>query len=148
MSGIEVIVVISLVFNAFCLGLLISMGKDTATQKLLTSQMYSALTALTARIGEQSTYLQKIGNTLTEFTSLLDDMVFQINGRNNAGMLYRTMDGKYAAQSLEELIGKIKRDGVEESYLSEEEINGLRKLFEEDGDEDDNNDHNFNNGKF
>lgn len=153
MSGLEVIVIVSLIINAFCLGLIISMGKDAATQKLLTSQMYSAVTTLTTRIAEQSSYLQKIGSTMSELTNLLDDLVFQINNKINMmghpGMMYRTMDGKYSAQSLEELIGKIKRDGVEDNYLSEDEINGLRKLFEdEDTDDNMNDDFNPDKGKF
>jgi hypothetical protein len=63
--------------------------------------------------------------------------------------MFRTIDGKYAAPSLEKLIEKIKKDGAEGEYLSEDELDGLRQLFEENDDEDvDDNEFNPDEGKF
>jgi hypothetical protein len=135
MTGIEIVAVVSVVSNVICLGLLHSLTKDSVAQKLLISQMHAGMGNVAGRVVEQTAYLQKVGNTLTEFTSVLDNLVDKISSPQ-MGMLYRTLDGKYSARSLEGLINEIKRDGTEENYLSEDEMKNLRKLFEDD-DEDD-----------
>lgn len=146
MSGLEVLIIVLCVLNAVTLGLLVSYSKDSVAQKLLVTQMHTALGTLSGRLAEQSAYLQKVGNAMTEFTNVMDNAVENMSRMpmgpgGQMGMLYRTLDGKYSAQSLEDLIDKIKKDGAEENYLSEDEINGLRKLFEdklfEDNDEED-----------
>jgi Co/Zn/Cd efflux system component len=143
MTGIEIVAVVSLVSNVICLGLLHSLTKDSVAQKLLIAQMHSGMGNVAGRVVEQSAYLQKVGNTLTEFTTVLDNLVEKFTSDPQPfpqmGMIYRTLDGKYSARNLEELINEIKRDGAEENYLSEEEINNLRKMFETD-DEDDEDD--------
>jgi hypothetical protein len=147
MTGIEIVAVVSLVSNVLCLGLLHSLTKDSVAQKLLIAQMHAGMGNIAGRVVEQTGYLQKVGNTLTEFTSVLDNLVDKFSSQQNAfpqmGMLYRTLDGKYSARSLEDLISEIKRDGTEDNYLSEDEMKNLRKLFEDD-DEDDDEDETFN----
>lgn len=143
MGAIEVVAIVSVILNVLCLGLLHSLSKDMVAQKLLTAQFQQGIGNIAHRMAEQGAYLQKVGNTLTEFTNVMDNLVDKISQPRGLppgfppqmGTLYRTLDGKYAAQTLEDLIDKIKEDGNEENYLSEEEMNGLRKLFEDDDDD-------------
>ena len=85
----------------------------------------------------QESNLQKVGTSFAEFTNIMEVLVdrFEMtsDGRglnSKLGMMYRTLDGKYAAESLEDLINKIKKDGTEDNYLSTDELDNLRKMFE------------------
>jgi hypothetical protein len=123
--------------------------------KLLTQQLHQAMAGLAARAQQQEIIMHKLAASFNEFTNLIGTVVdrledFPLMGMPpmKGGMLYRTLDGKYAAPSLEDLINKIKKDGTETNYLSEEEIEQLRRMFNED--EEDNSDDDFNpdKGKF
>lgn len=125
------------IINLMLLFFVFTLFKDNSALKLLVTQMHVGLGNLTGRIVNQESYLQKVGTTFSEFTGIMEELVdkfdnspFMFNPNSKMGMMYRTLDGKYAAGSLEELINKIKRDGTETEYLSTEEIEDLRKMFE------------------
>lgn len=153
MTITEVVLIVLLVVNMIMLFMNLSVYRDNHSIKLLIGQMHSALGNTISRIQAQEMYLQKLGNAFSEFTELIERIAERIESIDNprtlgAGM-FRTIDGKYAAPSLEKLIEKIKKDGAEGEYLSEDELDGLRQLFEENDDEDvDDNEFNPDEGKF
>lgn len=118
---------------------LILLIRDIVSIKLLSTQVHNALGNVVGRMQQQDIYLNKLGNAFGQFTSLIEGMVDKMNDQDmmgpRQGMLYRTIDGKYAASSLEDLVNKIKNDGAEDNYLSKDEIDDLRRLFEDDDDE-------------
>ena len=154
MTITEVVLIVLLVVNMIMLFMNLSVYRDNHSIKLLIGQMHGALGNTISRIQAQEMYLQKLGNAFSEFTELIERIAERIesvdNSRNFGVGMYRTIDGKYTAPSLEKLIEKIKKDGVENEYLSEEELDGLRQLFEENDDEDVDDDNEFNpdEGKF
>lgn len=154
MTIAEVVLIILLVVNVIMLFMNMSVYRDNHSIKLLIGQMHGALGNTITRIQAQEMYLQKLGNAFSEFTNLTERIAERIESiespRNFSTGIFRTIDGKYAAPSLEKLIEKIKKDGAEGEYLSEEELDGLRQLFEENDDEDVDDDNEFNpdEGKF
>lgn len=139
------------IINLMLLFFVFTLFKDNSALKILVTQMHVGLGNLTGRIVNQESYLQKVGTTFSEFTGIMEEMVEKLDAslmfspNSKMGMMYRTLDGKYAAQSLEELINKIKKDGKENNYLSDDEIDELRNMFESsdedfrmDNDDDDN----------
>jgi len=143
--------------NIILLFLCLSLYKDIISVKLLTQQLHQAMAGLAMRNQQQEILLQKLSNSFNEFTNLMGNVVdrlddFPLMGMppmKGGGMVYRTLDGKYAGSSLEDLMKKIKDDGAEGNYLSEEEIEQLRRMFNEDDMEDDSDDDfNPDKGKF
>jgi hypothetical protein len=53
-------------------------------------------------------------------------------------VLYKTTDGKYSAHTVDELIEKIKKDGAGDDYFDEEELDKLKRLFDTEDDDSDN----------
>lgn len=83
--------------------------------------------------------LQKLSTGFTDFidaTGNLVDKVQLMANQLGADGMYRTMDGRYTANSIEELIHKIRRDKNESSYFDEDELDKLRRMFGDDSDED------------
>jgi hypothetical protein len=138
--NITLIVGFLVVINIILLFAVILLIRDIVGIKFLSSQMHNGLGNILNRMQQQDMFLNKLGNGFGQFTAMVENLVDKMNDQlgPRGGMLYRTIDGKYAATSLEDLINKIKDNGEEKSYLSEEEIDGLRKLFEEDDDEEEN----------
>ncbi len=125
------------IINLMLLFFVFSLFKDNSALKLLITQMHAGLGNLSTRILNQDAYLQKVGASFAEFTTIMEDLVERMDSPEHMmgpnpklGMMYRTLDGKYAAGSLEDLINKIKKDGTQESYLSPEELSDLRKMFD------------------
>lgn len=125
------------IINLMLLFFVFTLFKDNSALKLLVTQTHIGLGNLTTRILNQESYLQKVGTTFSEFTNIMEELVdkfdnsaYSFNPNSKMGMMYRTLDGKYAAKSLEDLISKIKQDGTEDDYLSTDELNNLRKMFE------------------
>lgn len=142
MELLTIVLVISTVINFVLLFLILSMYKDNNAQKLLIGQIHTALGTAMGKLHMQEMYLQKLGSAFSDFTDLMDGVVEKLNNPmmqffNEKNALYKTLDGKYAAGSIEDLIEKIKNDGAEDKYLSEDEIDNLRKMFESDDDTDD-----------
>jgi hypothetical protein len=142
--------------NIILLFLCLSLYKDIISVKLLTQQLHQAMAGLAMRAQQQEVILHKISASFNEFTNLvgsvvdrLEDFPLMAGPPMKGGMLYRTLDGKYAGSSLEDLMKKIKDDGAEGNYLSEEEIEQLRRMFNEDDmEEDSDDDFNPDKGKF
>lgn len=143
--------------NLILLFLCLSLYKDIISMKLLTQQLHQAMAGLSARAHQQEIVIHKLASSFNEFTNLVGSVVdrlddFPLMGMNpnmmRGGMVYRTLDGKYAGSSLEDLINKIKKDGVEDNYLSEEEIEKLRQMFNDEDEDDDSNEFNPDKGKF
>lgn len=153
MELLKIILVTSTVINFVLLFLILSMYKDNNAQKLLISQMHTALGTAIGKLHMQEMYLQKLGSAFSDFTDLMDGVVEKLNNPmaqffNEKSALYKTLDGKYTATTIEDLIEKIKNDGMEDKYLSEDEIDNLRRMFESDDDLDDEDDFNPDKGKF
>lgn len=141
----ELIVGFLALINVIVLVGLMIVIRDVVSIKLLSTQLHNAVGTIVNRMQQQDVYLNKLGNAFTDFTSLVETVVDKLNDQDmidpRRGMLYRTIDGKYAAPSLQDLIDKIKNDGQSDNYLSKDEIDDIRKLFDTDNDEeeDDNN---------
>lgn len=149
MTTVTLVMILIALINVFVLFINISLFKDLITIKLLITQMHTGLGMVANKLQTQENYLHKLGNAFSEFTELMDGVAEKLSMAFNpkTGMMYKTMDGKYAASSLEELLDKISKDGEESNYLSKDEIDNLRRLFEED-DEDDDDDFNPNEDQF
>lgn len=142
MNSTDILLAGVAVLNIVLLFLLISLVKDVMMLKLLSQQLQTTMTAIGNKINMHDVMLVKIGNAFNELTLMLGTLVDKfsmMDDRSQSGSLYRTMDGKYMGTSLEDLIKKIQADGAEQSYLSQDEIEGLKRLFEDmDDNEDDN----------
>jgi hypothetical protein len=136
MTIVETVLVVSAVLNVIQLLLIFVLFTNFMSIKIQIQQMHTGLgVALNKLIGlEQVT--SKMAASFTDFIKITEDLVDKSDDMR-IGHLYRTSDGKYSAKSVDELIDKIKNDGNQSEYFSDEEINKLRSLFEEDDDEDD-----------
>ena len=95
--------------------------------------MYVGLTTTVTKIFGIEQMLVKIGDGFKDFIRLTETMVDQVMGQNNRA-LYKTMDGKYTARTIDELIDKIKKDGKSDMYFNDEELDKLKKMFEPEDD--------------
>lgn len=137
MNTIEVVLVASSVINVLLLLLVFISYSHINTMRMHISQLHSGMaTALNKLMGMEQV-LSKLATGFADFVNMTGELIEKIDGNSpimQFGQVYRTADGKYTATSIEELISKIREDDVEEKYLSEEEINKLKKLFEENDD--------------
>lgn len=122
--------------------------REVSNLKFTVLTLSPILQAVVNRQQMQEAYLQKLGNSFTEFTNMVGNL-FEKLGEGfgpRYSREYRTMDGKFTARSLEELLGKIKDSGEENNYMSNDELDNLRKMF--DDEDDDDNTFNQKKGKF
>jgi len=143
MTNVILVLTVVGIVNIILLFINLSIFKDLILMKVLITQMHNLLGVMGNKLQSQENYLHKIGNAFTEFTTLIENITDKLNSRGPFGMMgtmYKTMDGKYAASSLEELVDKIKADGNEDNYLSSDELEELRRMFDDDGDDDDDDD--------
>lgn len=138
MSITEVILVVSLVINVFSIIILFINFINVMNMKIQIQQMHVGLSTTLGKLFAIEQTLNKIGNGFTEFIRLTEDMLDSVNGPNGK-VLYKTTDGKYVANTVDELIDKIKNDGNSDEYFSDEELDKLKKMFdpEEDLNDDD-----------
>lgn len=94
-------------------------------------QIHSAMSTTLNKLLFMEQMLSKLGHSFAEFIKITDNVMFPSHNQ----MLFKTSDGKYAAKSLDELIDKIKNDGSQEEYFNEDEIDKLKKMFETDDDD-------------
>lgn len=117
-------------------------GAYLKLEKLISrsSQQKIVNVAVTGRLKEIETFCNKLGTSITELISLLESITKYIEQDNSHGVIdgvYKTLDGKYTANSIDELIRKIRNDdGSDSSELTQEDIDKMRKMFE-DEDKDD-----------
>jgi hypothetical protein len=141
MSVIELLLAGVIILNIVLLFVLISLVRDLVAMKMMVQQVHSAFGAVMNKLGSHDILLAKIGNAFNELTSTMGNVVDKLTMLEQfppqMGSLYRTMDGKYIGSTLEDLIKKIQASGEEQTYLSPDELDGLRKLFDDDDDDDD-----------
>jgi len=137
MSTVEVIVVVSAVVSVLSLVLNFIMYGYINSMRVQTTQMHVGLGSVLGKIIGLEQLTGKIANGLSEFVDVTGNLIDRMDGMTGPnGQLYRTADGKYTARTLEELIAKIKSDNADEEYFSDDDITKLRRMFEQD-DEDD-----------
>ena len=143
MSVIEAVVVISAVLNILLIVLVFLMYTSLISMKMQINQMHIGMSTMLSKLLMLENITARIGTGFTEFIDATGDMLekieFMINGPSRR--VYKTSDGKFVAGSVDELMNKIKGSDSAGEYFSEDEINKLRNLFEEnDEDEDEDND--------
>jgi hypothetical protein len=117
------------------------MYRDYLTNKLLTTQVHQATAQLMVKLHQQEIILGKIAATFNEMTHLMGNVVDKLDDGApmlSGQMMFRTLDGKHTASNLEEFLRKIKN--TDTPYLSDDEVEQLRKLFGQTDDLDDDND--------
>lgn len=139
MTIVETVFVVSAALSTIQLLLVFVLFTNFISVKIQIQQIHNGLGAvLNKLVGlEQTTGKMAVG--FTEFIKMTEDIVDRVDD-TRFGQIYKTSDGKYSAQSLDELINKIKNDGNQTEYFSDEELTKLRRLFEEDDDFDDEDD--------
>lgn len=124
-----------------CVFCLIILMRDSASNKIYNQQIITTTTNVVSNQMAQMALTNRLGSAVTEFISTASTMLDHIGLVDHSGKeVFRTKDGKYEAESLDELIEKIKADGVEDKYLSGEDIDDLRKMFENDPEDEENED--------
>lgn len=132
MSISETVFVVSSVINVLVLILVFIMYTKFIDMKTYVSQLHTGMTTVLSKLFTVEHLMVKLSTGFTEFIQMTEGLVDRVEGGMLHPRYYRTGDGKYTAHSLNELIEKIKNDDAEKEYFSEDEINKLRKLFEED----------------
>jgi phage-related protein len=100
------------------------------------NQIHAAMTTIVTKLLGMEQVLGKVVSALSDLTEVNSEVFDQISmnfGEGAIGNVYRTMDGKYSSNTLEGLVDKIKKDGKEKDYLTED-MDQLRELFESEDD--------------
>jgi len=134
MNIIIPVLVVLVIINGIALALLFKLYSDSVAMNIYIAQMHDGLGTVVGRIGQLEQVVGKIGNAFGEFTNASTKMIDTFMS-SKGHSLFRTTDGRYTASSLEELLQKIKNDDKESEYFSDDEVNKLRDLFEDDDDE-------------
>jgi hypothetical protein len=130
----ETMVIFTLVFSGIVLWMVAGMWRDSVFTKQQLTELKTMMVGLNLRLTTYETYFEKIGNGLNQLVVAINT---SFTAPNSFQSMYKTMDGKYSASSLEDLLSKIRRDGLEKKYLSDEELDSLRRMFQEDDEQDD-----------
>lgn len=133
MNIILPILVLLAIFNGITLVLLFKLYSDNVAMKIYISQIHDGLGTVVGRISQLEHVVGRIGAAFEEFTNASTKMIDTFMSSKGRA-LFRTTDGRYTATSLEELLQKIKNDDKESEYFSDDEVNKLRDLFENDED--------------
>ena len=139
MTIVETVLVASSVINVILLVLVFVLYINFLSVKLHVNQIFNGVATVLNKLVHLEQVTGKMAAGFTEFIKMTEDMVDRMDD-GRAGQVYRTTDGKYSAKSLDELINKIKDDGSETDYFSDDEMKNLRSLFEEDEEDLDNED--------
>jgi len=123
----ETMVIFTLVFVGVSLWMIAGMWRDSLLTKQHLVELRTMVTGLNLRLLSHEKYFDKLGTGMNQLVSIYN------NSMDSSGYhtMYRTMDGKYTAKSLDELMNKLQQDGVAKEYLSEEELEGFRRMFRE-----------------
>lgn len=132
MSIITTVIVVSTVINVLSLILVFLMYTYLLTLKMQMQQLHAGMSTTLTKLFSIEHVLSKVSNGFTEFIQLTESAMDQMHGGK---ALYKTSDGKYSAKSIDELIEKIKKDGNAEEYFSDEELDKLKRLFDNDDDD-------------
>lgn len=136
MTITDVVLVASGVVNVICLFLVFHSYGILQSMKNHVEQFHAGLGNILGRILRIEQGVQRLGDGFTEFINATGNLVEKLDSMNQMkmGQMYRTVDGKYMGASLEDLISKIRRDKAEGQYFSDEELDKLRNLFEDNDD--------------
>lgn len=135
MTIIETVFVVSSVLNFITIFLVFTTFTNIIKIKTLIEQMHVGVAGVLGRVVSVEQLTAKLSQGFTEFIQMTEGMVDQIEDTRRFGQIYRTSDGKYSAKTLDELINKIKNNGDEGEYFSDDELNKLKNLFEQDADD-------------
>jgi len=134
MTIIETVFVVSSVINVLLLFLVFYLVVNIVQMKTYINQMHLGLGNIVGRILGIEQGVIRLGTGFTDFIKTTEDMIDKMTDELQIGQIYRTTDGKYSAKSLDELINKIKQSGDDTEYFSDDELNKLKNLFEQDDD--------------
>jgi phage-related protein len=132
----QMVLVALTIFNVLILGLVFMTYVMMLNTKYQINQIHAAMTTIVTKLLGMEQVLGKVVNALSDLTEVNSEVFDQISmnfGEGAIGNVYRTMDGKYSSNTLEGLIDKIKKDGKEKNYLTED-MDQLRELFESEDD--------------
>lgn len=133
MTIIEGMVVVSLVISLFSLIIMFLTFLHVLTIKNQVNQIYVAMSTLLGRVFSIEAILNKMSQGFTEFIRLTDNMMGYPSDDNK--IIYKTADGRYTAKSIDELVEKIKKDGNSDEYFTDDELDKLKKLFDPEDDD-------------
>lgn len=132
----QMVLVALTIFNVLILGLVFMIYVMMLNTKYQINQIHAAMTTIVTKLLGMEQVLGKVVNALSDLTEVNSEVFDQISmnfGEGAMGNVYRTMDGKYSSNTLEGLVDKIKKDGKEKDYLTED-MDQLRELFESEDD--------------
>ena len=132
----QMVLVALTIFNVLILGLVFMTYVMMLNTKYQINQIHAAMTTIVTKLLGMEQVLGKVVNALSDLTEVNSEVFDQISmnfGEGTMGNVYRTMDGKYSSNTLEGLVDKIKKDGKEKDYLTED-MDQLRELFESEDD--------------
>lgn len=135
MTTIEVVLVASSVINVLLLVLVFLSYNNINQMKIHLTQAHAGMGSLLGKMLAMEQVIAKLATGFSDFVDMTGNLLDKLNredSRIEFGQVYRTVDGKYSARSLEELLDKIKGEDDEEKYISEDEIEKLKELFEDD----------------
>jgi hypothetical protein len=137
----ETTVILTAVFGAITLWFVLGIWKSILELKSLVqkevTETKTMISGISLRLVNHEKFFEKLGNAVHELVMTLNE---RFTRPDNYHTMYRTMDGKYTASSLEDLLIKIRRDGAEKEYLSDDEIDTLRRMFEAEAEDDEDED--------
>jgi hypothetical protein len=134
MTIIETVFVVSSVINVLLLLLVFYLVVNILHMKTYINQMHVGLGNIVGRIVGIEQSVMRLGVGFTDFIKTTEHMIDKMTDELHIGQIYRTSDGKFSAKSLDELINKIRQNGDETEYFSDDELNKLKNLFEQDDD--------------
>jgi hypothetical protein len=132
----QMVLVALTIFNVLILGLVFMTYVMTLNTKYQINQIHAAMTTIVTKLLGMEQVLGKVVSALSDLAEVNSEVFDQISmnfGEGTMGNVYRTMDGKYSSNTLEGLVDKIKKDGKEKDYLTED-MDQLRELFESEDD--------------
>ena len=137
MNVTETVLVGVAIINVLLLFLVFSIYVSMMGLKFNISQIHSGISTAIIKLTAIEQFSQRLGTSFTEFINVVEGMMERLDNVMHIknGQVYKTVDGKYTAGSIEELIEKIKRNNEEDDHFSEEEMDKLRNLFETDDDD-------------
>lgn len=139
MAITELVLVVSCVINILLLVLVFLNYKEILTTRSSIKESHVVLLATLSKVQNLEHLSNKIGTTLSEFINLTGNVVDRLEtmiDNSRSKHFYKTSDGRYTATSLEELMNKIKDSDDGSKYFSDDELDKLRDMFGDEGDDD------------
>jgi len=130
----SMVMAVSVIINIITLLLVAGIYIGHVKNALYMQQLHTGMSSMLGRILSLEATTTKIGNSFTDFINTTGDMldkVMMMNSSYKMNPLYKTTDGKFTASSIDELVDKIKQSGTEKEYFNDDELDKLKKLFED-----------------